>query len=172
MTRIIEIPPTDTSALTAIGRLRYDVWAAEGAIAAERFPSGIWLDAFDASARHWGAFDAGGRLVAAARLTLHRALADAPDGYVWLDAGRSVPEPLGNISKLVVTRAARGCGLGRALTEVRIAAARAAGARTLTVTSSFANARTLRRLGFADDGLRVEFPDRPAVPFLALTLAL
>jgi GNAT superfamily N-acetyltransferase len=167
---IIREAPADASTLEAIGRLRYRVWTDEGQIAAARFPGGVWLDRFDASARHWLACDARGRVIGAARMTVHQALADAPDGYVWTDAGRSVPLPFANISKLVVAREARGRGVGLALSEARIAAATEDGIRHFTVTSSAANARLLARLGFWDTGVRVRFPDRPGVEFLAMEL--
>jgi ribosomal protein S18 acetylase RimI-like enzyme len=167
-----EVAAADAAILAAVGRLRLAVWAGEGSVAAALFPDGIWLDRFDQDARHWIAVDASGALVAAARMTIHATLAEAPDGYVWTDAGRSLAGPIANISKLVVAASARGRGLGLALSEARIAAARVAGVRTMTVTSSVANARLLDRLGFRDTGLRCRFPDRPGTEFLALELEL
>ena len=165
--------PGDRDWLEPIGRLRVEVWRAEGAIDEERFRDGVWIDEFDAGARHWVVVDDAGKLVAAARLTLHARLADSPDGYVWLDAGRELSSPIANVAKLVVARRARRRGLAMALNRVRLERARDLGAFTATVTASSANARLLAaREGFTYSGLRVQFADRPGVSFDALELAL
>jgi gamma-glutamylcyclotransferase (GGCT)/AIG2-like uncharacterized protein YtfP/predicted GNAT family N-acyltransferase len=158
--------------LERIGRLRVDVWRAEGAIDEARFRDGVWIDEFDARARHWIATDDAGQLVAAARLTQHPHLADSPDGYVWLDAGRKLPSPIANVAKLVVARGARRRGLASGFNRARIEAARMLGAATATVTASAANARLLARDGFTFSDLPVEFADRPGVTFYALELDL
>lgn len=167
-----EVSPADPSVLEGIGRLRVAVWKSEGALSASLAARGVWLDAFDPVARHWIATDAAGALVAAGRLTMHAGLEESPDGYVWLEAGRRLEGPIGNVAKLVVSPEARGRGLASALNRIRVDAARRAGARTLTVTASAANARLLERIGFVDSGLRATFEDRPGFPFRALELAL
>jgi hypothetical protein len=58
------------------------------------------------------------------------------------------------------------------LNVVRIAAARAMGARTIVVTASQGNARLLARLGFESIGATVRFSDRPEVEFIAMELVL
>jgi hypothetical protein len=58
------------------------------------------------------------------------------------------------------------------LNVVRIAAARAMGARTVVATASQGNARLLARLGFESIGATVRFSDRPEVEFTAMELVL
>lgn len=133
---------------------------------------GIWLDDFDVSCRHWIVRDprVPSRLLASARLTSHGQLLQSPDGAIWKEHGRMLPEPVGNLGKLVVRREARRIGLASRLNAVRISAARAMGIRSLTVTASYANARLLLGEGFHDTGWVVHFGNRPEVPFQALEL--
>ncbi len=170
---IRELPvPARDEWLERIGRLRVGVWRQEGSIAEDQFRDGVWLDGFDGSARHWVVTDRE-EIVAAARLTLHPRLADSPDGYVWLDAGRDLPSPIANVAKLVVARRARRRGLATALNRARLEAARASGAVTATVTASEDNARLLASIEpFTFSGLCAQFADRPRVSFHALELAL
>ncbi len=164
----------DPAALAAIGRLRVEVWRDEGVLAQELSDQGRWLDPFDAGCRHWIVRDPADPelLLACARLSFHDALLGSPDGPVWRDHGREVPVPVGNLAKLVVRRDARRQGLASGLNEVRIAAARAMGLQTLTVTASDANARLLFAQGFRDLGWTVCFANRPGFPFRALELVL
>src|SRR5687768_16177884 len=105
---IVEVDARDRDMLARIGRLRVDVWEGEGSLSEELRRSRCWLDEFDAASRHWIARrESDGELVACARLSIHATLADSPDGYVWLEAGRDLPGPIANISKLVVRRDAR-----------------------------------------------------------------
>jgi gamma-glutamylaminecyclotransferase len=174
MTRALEIREVtgERDWLARIGRLRVEVWRSEGPIDEARFREGVWVDEFDAKARHWVGVDGAGEVVAAARLSLHRRLAESPDGYVWLDAGRDVTAPVANVAKLVVARRARRRGLALALNRVRLEAARELGAATATVTASPINARLLAaHEGFTFSGLRVQFADRPGATFHALELA-
>ena len=168
---IREVEPT-AAALERIGRLRIAVWDGEGVLADDYRARGVWTDEFDVEGRHWLAEAADGTLVACARLTVHPTAEASPDGYVWLRAGLPLEPPVANIAKLVVHADARGLGLASELNRVRIAAARALGARTLTVTASKANARLLAGLGFRDTGLVVTFPNRPGFPFHALEMRL
>ena len=62
--------------------------------------------------------------------------------------------------------------LQQELNIVRIAAARAMGARTVVVTASQGNVRLLAQLGFESIGATVRFADRPAVEFSAMELVL
>lgn len=167
-----EVAATDAAMLERIGRLRVAVWEGEGTLSPAMKAKGVWLDEFDARCRHWVAEDAAGELVACARLSLHETLADTPDGYVWEQAGRTFAGPVANIAKLVVSKKARGQGLAGRMNQVRIEAARAAGARVVTVTASAANARLLERIGFEDTGIVCEFDNRPGFPFHALELWL
>ena len=169
---IREVAASDTHQMERIGRLRVAVWDEEGTLAEDYRASGVWLDAFDPVGRHWLAEAPDGALVACARLTVHERAEDSPDGPVWLDAGLPLAGPVANIAKLVVLAGARGQGLAGELNRLRIVAARAMGARVVTVTASKANARLLAGLGFRDTGVVVTFANRPGVPFHALELAL
>lgn len=48
---------SDITFMQAVGRLRYQVWLEEGSIDTTLFPSGIWLDPTDETARHFVAVD-------------------------------------------------------------------------------------------------------------------
>jgi len=165
-----EVMSPDPETLTRIGRLRVEVWRDEGSLADEIVARGEWTDDSDLSASHWLAKTAGGQLVAAGRLALHESLAGSLDGFVWQRAGRTIPLPLASISRLVVAREARGHGIASELNRLRVEAAKARGARCVTVTASVANARLLERIGFVDTGLVVQFDNRPGVVFHALEL--
>lgn len=154
--------------LEAIGRLRYDVWLAEGAMNTALFPGKCFLDHLDPSARHWTVFD-GDVMVANARLTFHPTLDDGyRDASLWKDAGVPIPLPTCDLGRLVVLPSHRGRGIAQRLNQIRLEAARSMGAKSIIVTASEANARLLRKLGFFDIGKVVEFEDRPGVPFHAL----
>jgi hypothetical protein len=84
--------PADAPVLEAVGCLRVAVWAAAGALDAARFPTGQWLDADDAHARHWVAESPTGELVAAARLVWHAdPLSADRDVAVWLGRAARCP---------------------------------------------------------------------------------
>jgi predicted GNAT family N-acyltransferase len=165
---IRELEQNSVQDLHAIGCLRLAVWREEGGVSEELQRRGVWLDAFDPGARHWIVETTDGELGAAARLTWHDHVFDAPDGDIWRQVGRAVAGPVVNISKLVVRRDFRGCGIASLLNRLRMEAAEIAGARTVTVTASAANANLLQRQGFTDIGLLATFPDRPKVTFYAL----
>ncbi len=170
--RVEMLASGDQQGLEAIGRHRVAVWRAEGVLAPELAATGIWLDAFDAEARHWVVRDDAGGIVACARLTEHDVLLASPDGGIWHEHRRPLPLPVGNFGKLVVAAAARGQGLASALNDARLAHARARGLKSLTVTASAANAKLLAKIGFEDTGWIVSFTNRPGVPFHALELRL
>ncbi len=169
---IREMAVGDGRELSRISKLRIEVWGGEGSLDPRIERSGDWLDAIDPVARHWLVENARGELVATARLSVHDRLEDSLDGYVWLDARRTVPQPVGSISRLVVRKDARRQGLAGKLNEARIEAARDAGCKTMTVTASKENARLLAARGFVDTGLTVIFDNRPGVVFHALEMSL
>ncbi len=167
---IREVRTGDAAELARISALRIDVWGSEGSLDPKIRAAGSWLDAIDPRARHWIAETGAGDLVATGRLSVHDRLEDTLDGYVWTEAGRTVTPPIGSISRLVVRKDARRQGLAARLNEARIAAARAAGCKSVTVTASKDNARLLAARGFVDTGLTVVFSNRPGVVFHALEL--
>lgn len=133
--------------LERIFRLRVEAWQTVG-IAPELFPDGSWRDEYEDNARHWAVFD-GERILAAARLTFHSHLAEAPNAGVFLDLNFDAAPPLASISRLVVHPTARGLGLSYKFDCVRLQTAQAAGCRTiLAFTSSEVRLRSLMRQGF------------------------
>eukprot|EP01113_Clastostelium_recurvatum_P010381 TRINITY_DN15150_c0_g1_i3.p1 TRINITY_DN15150_c0_g1~~TRINITY_DN15150_c0_g1_i3.p1 ORF type:complete len:173 (-),score=19.98 TRINITY_DN15150_c0_g1_i3:29-547(-) len=166
-----EISPSDKDAMEAIGRFRMLVWKKEGEVAEHLFPDGIWLDRLDPVARHWILKGQEGNILACARLTVHQTLDDNPDGYLWREANRTLPEPVANISKLVVDEKIRGRGIASQLNYIRIIAAKEMGCKSINVTASEANSRLLTsKHSFEDTGIRVTFPNRPTVEFRGLEL--
>ncbi|VTR98538.1 GNAT family N-acetyltransferase [Tuwongella immobilis] len=124
---------TDLSLLPAIGRLRVRAWQTE---LSQPPTMESWLDDWDATARHW-AFLLAGQPVAAARMTIHDSLETLPDAPVY--AGifpEPPPGPIASLNRLVVDPAFRRGGMGTALDRIRIAAAEAAGCRSIVGSSS------------------------------------
>lgn len=137
----------DPHDLAAIFRLRVAAWRAR----VPHFPAmEAWSDGFDAIAEHWAVFD-DGKPVAAARLTIHGALADVPSPEVFaplVPAG--LEGPIAVLTRLVVAPSHARRGLSRQLDEVRIDRAREAGCRHV-VGSTYAGQpriKALQALGF------------------------
>lgn len=173
---IREIPSTngghvDLKALEAIGKFRLAIWQQETAVASDILAAGVWLEDLDYRARHWIVTHRES-LIGAARMSIHPQLQEVPDAYLWERAGITLPTPIAHFGKLVIGRSARGLGLGSRLNELRIVAAREAGARSIMVTASPANAKLLMRQGFTDTGIRETFPNRPGFEFLGLHTVL
>lgn len=148
--RIVEVSAPET--IAAIQRLRVVSWTAIGVPAAQ-FPNDVWRDAGEEHPpfRHWAAFD-GERLVAAARLSVHLTLAETPGGHLFADLPCSITPPIASLNRLIVHPDAQRRGLSRKFDEVRLAAARAAGARTVVAywsrITGLARYRCLEALGF------------------------
>ncbi len=159
--------------LEEIGRLRYDVWASEGAINTAQFPHGVWIDEVDHVARHWVAVTSSGVIVGSARLVQHSTIeAEDRDMALWRKIGRVLTPPIADLGRLVVRHDARCKGVASALNSMRVAAARDAGARVAITTASATNARLLSRIGFVDIGVTISFDDRPGVVFHAMECEL
>jgi len=171
---IEEVNPHDDEVLRALGRLRFDVWSEEGEIDAALFPDGVWLDKYDKVSRHWIAYkknDPTKQQVASARVTVHDTIEASVDGYIWLQNGLPLPEPVSNISKLVVAKEFRRFGLASVLNEIRIKEAKEMGAKCVTSTASDINSGILvSKYGFRDTGKTVIFPNRPKVVFRLVEL--
>ncbi len=166
---IREVPNSDTNMLQAIARFRFDTWCAETKVNESLFPDGLWLEDIDYTARHWITEDiTTGKIVATGRMTVHDRLEDNLDGHLWIEQQMTVPLPVGHLSKLVVDKSVRKLGIGRRMSELRMSAAQAMGAKSMLVTASVANSRLLFQLGWVDTGIRVVFPDRPDMEFMGL----
>ena len=168
---IREISNQDEEMLLKIGKFRFQLWNEETKVNHDMFPTGIWLEKIDQTCRHWIVVNEETQeLIGVARLSLHETLEDNPDGYLWIkhNMEHRVPAPVGHLCKLSVAKTARGYGIGRKLSEIRIEAARDVGAKSIIVTASPQNARLLASLGFQDTGIREIFPNRPQFEFYAM----
>lgn len=131
----------------AIYRLRVAAWRSR----TDYFPDiAEWQDAHDATACHRAIRD-GEQIVAAARLTIHDRLADAPSAEIY--EGVLPPDlagPIAAMTRLVVARSHGGQGLSRLLDLARVDHARASGCRHV-VGETFAGLPRLKavaELGF------------------------
>jgi GNAT superfamily N-acetyltransferase len=115
--------------VSEIQRLRYRVWKAEDVTLYDE-TSGLIADPHDDHALHWGVFD-GERLVGAARLCIHDRQSDVPDAPLFTNL--ALPVPVASMNRLVVLQEYRGFGIGRALDERRVEAARNMGACAIVV---------------------------------------
>ncbi len=108
---------TDAAVLEAVYRLRVTAWRAR----VPAFPDiEAWSDAHDAEALHWAVI-VDGKPVAAARLTVHDSLEDAPDAAIYMRAfPHGLPLPFGMFGRLCVAPSHGGRGLTRKLDDVRI----------------------------------------------------
>lgn len=138
-------PSPSADVLQEIGRLRVEVWRTE--LLPGFFPDGVWLEPHDSTGLHWFARDAG-RIVAAARLNITQRVEDAVDGKAWCAAGRSIPGPVANLSRLVVLPSFERRGLGLRLILARLEKARELGAATCIVCASGKPLERLLQLGF------------------------
>jgi GNAT superfamily N-acetyltransferase len=137
----------DATILQAVFSLRVRAWRARNA----SFPDiEAWRDSFDETGRHWVVVDAGGEPVAAARLTVHATLAEAPDAAIYGEELFAMAGPVGSINRLVVASEYGGKGLTRWLDETRVAAARLAGCRFMIGATRAGDRRieSARQLGF------------------------
>lgn len=144
--RLDETPPADL--LAEVYRLRVRAWAAR----TEAFPANIesWSDTFDPIAKHF-VIVAEGRPVAAARVTIHTALGDAPDGELYGAMNPAdAPPPIAALSRLVVCPSYAKHGLSRWLDVERLTHARKSGCFSAVVCTGTAAQRIdqLQALGF------------------------
>ena len=126
--------------------LRFAVWTAEGVDV--RYPATKKIAcSHDHHSVHWGAFD-GDRLIGSARLCVHANVEEAPDGHLF--AHHQIPLPVASLNRLVLEKAYRGLGIGKALDHVRVEFARRAPVRALLATAVNRESRMLafRKMGF------------------------
>lgn len=132
--------------LDAVYRLRAEAWRAR----VPSFPAlERWRDGHDETASHFVIVQRGAP-IAAARLTLHRSLADAPDATVYADVEPSLLRgTVAVLSRLVVSASHAGAGLSVALDRARVAEAANSGAQVAFVGTSVAQRiKSLVSLGF------------------------
>jgi GNAT superfamily N-acetyltransferase len=161
----------DEAGIEAICELRGSVWRETGAVSPDAFPSGGWRDGFDAVSRHW-AFTLDGRMVAAARLSVHDRLDEVPEATEYLGAGLRLEGRIAAPARVVVAASARRRGLAWRLLDVQEEAARDAGALHAVAQSSPGMVRLRERRGWRDIAPASPDPRFPGVRFRVMTLAL
>jgi GNAT superfamily N-acetyltransferase len=161
---------TDRATIKAVGRLRAEVWGATGQSAEGASPDGRWLDPYDFDGRHWVVRDASGRLVAAARVTVHGRLADVPEAEEYLRYGLELAGPIASPARVVVAPEAQGNGLARKLLDAQDAFAASAGARHAVRQASPAMVRLLAHRNWRILGPATPDPRFPGVCFQAAVL--
>lgn len=148
--RIIET--NDPRVLEKIGRLRVEVWRQVTDVEnREMGDSDNWLDRDDYTGIHWVVFD-DDELVAAARLSIHESLEDAPYGHIFKLISNDLPSGAGkvaSINRLVVLKSHQGRGISKMLDSIRIAKAIEVGASVIiALTVSEARTSALLQSGF------------------------
>jgi len=154
----------DLETLNRICRFRVRVWLSAG-MQREDFLSGDLKDEHEEHARHWIVRD-GERLLASARMCVHKSLANVPNANVYENLGLELLGPFGSINRLVIDPQARGLGLSKQLDKARLRAAVNAECKSIvawwTPISGNLRLRVLERHGFQ----RVATPSpRSAPPF-------
>jgi len=147
----------DPADLEEIYALRVAAWRAR----VESFPDiGRWTDAEDARAAHWAIRD-GGRIIAAARLSIHDSLAEVPHAEIFDGVfSESLHGPIGSLNRLVVAASHRRSGLAQKLDIVRIIHARDADCRHII---GEAHADTPRIAELTALGFSVVGPSEPHI---------
>lgn len=139
---------SDPQTLAEIYRFRVQVWKATGTLADRAFADGQWQDAHDPTAMHWVIRGGDGRILGAARLTLHQHLSEVDDAEDYLHYGLELPPPIAAPARVVVCPSARGQGLGGKLLQAQDEAAIAAGCRFAVRQASPAMVSLLKKRGW------------------------
>ncbi len=142
----------DPQTLQEIAELRARVWRNEPELFdGQCLEAWMLHDAHDDHGRHW-IIKSQGRIVAAARFCVHHADTRLPHQEAYDHLIRDLPRPAASFNRMVVDPTMRRQGLTGALTEVRIAAAREAGARSIIVEATPNRMPPLLALGFVSLG--------------------
>ena len=162
---------SEPSDLAKIHELRQSVWQSEP----ELFdyykvdPSTL-RDDHDGHGYHW-IITVKGSVVAAARLCIHADAGELPYQQGFSHLITDIPRPIASLNRMVVHPSMRRQGVTRPLTEARIAAARAKGARSMIVEAVPNRLQPLLDLGFTELGL-TEGTRENAVYFTLMYLCL
>jgi len=144
---------TSAPALREAFRLRASVWNALGGDSL--FHAEEWTDEFDAMAMHWLAY-VNGSLVAAARMSVHEELKNAPYFHIFGQLQLRVDQPIASINRLVVHPEFQGFGISREMDALRLRAAREMNCRTMTAVvskvSGIKRLHALEKHGFSPVG--------------------
>jgi GNAT superfamily N-acetyltransferase len=142
----------DPALLQQVGRLRILAWEADGELPSFAPRAEVWIDEHDSHAVNW-ALLCEGLPVCAARMCVHERICDLPDFASLVGYEDSFVTPIAAFTRLVVSPAFRGRGLGKELDSIRLAAAYAVGCRSaLGVTHIPARMRQLEACGFRNLG--------------------
>ena len=155
----------DLATLRDIYRLRAEVWASTGNVAADAFGPDGWHDAWDDAATHWAIFDDCGKVAAAARLTLHARVDDLDEAEVYAAFCPDLPGPVAAPARVVVRRESQGFGLAQRLLTIQEQAARAQGAQWALRQASPQMVPLLRRRGWEILGPGAADPRFPELVF-------
>jgi hypothetical protein len=140
-----EVLPNDEEMLEKIFRLRVLAWEAK---LGTKIDQERWCDEWDPGARHWVVLS-GRELVAAARLSVHSALADLPDSdYLHGVFLSHIPTPIGSFNRLAANPTFWGRGASKLLDAVRIRAASEMGCASIVVSVPPVRVEQLQRIGF------------------------
>lgn len=162
------VPVADADSLRDIGLLRIKAWAAAGPLPGIFPDPATGLDDHDNHALHWACI-ADGRIVAAARLCVHRDARELPDQPSLTDFQHRLIPPVAAYTRLVVDPDFRGRGCPALLDVFRSKAAISAECRTIVVvTHQVARAAELIRGGFwkAGESLYRTAPEAPSHVFI------
>jgi GNAT superfamily N-acetyltransferase len=118
----------DSREIDEICRFRAEVWSAIPGTRPDAFPLGHWRDPFDDWARHWIVRSEDGRLVAAARLTIHDGVEQMIEPREYLRYGLKADGQIAAPDRVVVAHGWRNRGLAAKLLEVQERAGRDANA--------------------------------------------
>ncbi len=164
------IPVFEPSILEQIFEFRESIWRNEPTIIdVHKLHAASLRDGHDVHGLHW-IITVKQSIVAAARLCIHHNARDLPfffDGFHHLKV--DIPAPFASLNWLVVHPSMRRQGLSRALTNVRIDAARSEGAKTIIVEAAPDRVPGLREFGFVELG-HSELLPWELVPFTLMYL--
>lgn len=156
--------------LKQIYKLRTQVWIEMGA-PIHLFPNEMLVDQYDDQAYHWIIVQ-DDKLVAAARLSIHTDLSDAPEAQFFEPYKDFITFPVASMNRLVVQRNARSKSCGKQLTLAQIEMARQKGCKTAIIycgpPTSSKWIKSLENIGFlrlspTDHSFKDEFG--PLTPF-------
>jgi GNAT superfamily N-acetyltransferase len=162
----------DRESLANIFHFRRRVWEATPTPVKRAFPQGSWRDPYDEVATHWVIRDEGGRIVAAARQTIHSRWDDFPAAEDYSEYFDELAGPIAHPARMVVCPSAQGQGLASQLIDLQEAAAERAHCRYALRQASPAMVRLLVRRGWQILGPAPFDPRYPGVEFQVALLAL
>jgi GNAT superfamily N-acetyltransferase len=139
--------------------LRVESWKSVGVLIEGSYPPDVCQDDHDEHALHWVVRD-GGRLVGAARMCMHDAVASLPDAGFFLGMEAATGPPIAALNRLVVHPEYQRRGISHALDQIRIRTAAELGCRSVWCVAPPIRWGPLQRQGFQEEG-PVDLSDPP-----------